>query len=244
MSGLKKSAAVLTPARALSSLPASHSQTGHSDQLGMTSDRTRQAMIDRLKAAGVNDPEVLQALKQVPRHRFVEEGLASRAYEEVALPIGFGQTISQPYIVARMLELARHGERLNKVLEIGTGCGYQAAVIAQIALEVYSIERIKGLHELARVCLRPYRLSNLRLVHGDGMIGLIQAAPFDAIILAAAGLEIPQELLTQLTVGGRLIAPIGQNQQFMYCIERISLTEWRRHKLEEVRFVPLQPGVV
>lgn len=214
------------------------------ENLGMTSERTRMAMVERLRQQGIEDEEVLRALGVVPRHQFVDEGLASRAYQDMALPIGFGQTISQPYIVARMLALARQSGPLTRVLEIGTGCGYQAAVLARLAQEIYSIERIKALHELARVRLRPHRISNLRLVHGDGMLGLPQVAPFNAIVIAAAGVEIPPSLLLQLEVGGRLVAPVGKNQQFLQCVMRTDVAQWQRMELEEVQFVPLQSGVV
>src|SRR5574341_566614 len=160
--------------------------------IGMTSQRTRARMVERLREQGIRDERVLAAMAAVPRHLFVDEALASRAYEDTALPIGFGQTISQPWVVARMIELLGTGRTLGKVLEVGTGCGYQAAVLAQSAVEVYSIERIKELHERARANLRELRLRNLRLVHGDGKAGLEKAAPFDSIIVAAAASQTPQ----------------------------------------------------
>src|SRR5207245_2349472 len=160
--------------------------------------RTRARMVERLREAGIRDERVLGAMGSVPRHLFVEEALASRAYEDTALPIGFSQTISQPYVVARMIELVIQEKPLGKVLEVGTGCGYQAAVLAQIFPEVYSIERIKALLERARANLLGLRLKNLRLAHGDGYAGLERAAPFQSIIVAAAARQIPDALLRQL----------------------------------------------
>jgi protein-L-isoaspartate(D-aspartate) O-methyltransferase len=176
--------------------------------VGMTSQRTRARMVERLRGEGIRDEQVLAAMGTVPRHLFVDEALASRAYEDTALPIGFGQTISQPYVVARMIEALRQGRKLGKVLEIGTGCGYQAAVLAGLADEVYSVERIHALLERARANLRGLRLSNLRLTHGDGNLGLEKAAPFDSIIVAAAAPELPQALLRQLAPGGRMVLPL------------------------------------
>src|SRR5690606_37166301 len=167
----------------------------------MISDAVRKAMVARVAQQGVKDVKVLAAMEAVPRHLFMEPALRSQAYIDASLPIGYHQTISQPYIVARMIEILRtnnNGGALNRVLEIGTGCGYQAAVLSQVAKEVYSIERIKGLHELAKANLRPMRVANIRLHYGDGMLGLPQVAPFDGIILAAAGLEVPQALLDQM----------------------------------------------
>lgn len=206
----------------------------------------RTAMVARVAKQGVRDAKVLAAMEAVPRHMFVEPGLASQAYVDASLPIGHRQTISQPYIVARMIEILRdnpRGAALNRVLEIGTGCGYQAAVLSMVAKEVYSIERIKPLHELAKANLRPLRIANIRLHYGDGMLGLPQAAPFDGIILAAAGLEVPQALLEQLNVGGRLIAPVGERNQVLQLIERIGKFEWSTSTLETCHFVPLRPGL-
>jgi len=210
----------------------------------LVSDAVRRAMVQRVAKQGVNDAVVLGALERVPRHLFMEEALASQAYIDASLPIGHHQTISQPYIVARMIEVMRSGGQLNKVLEIGTGCGYQAAVLACVAREVYSIERIKPLHELAKANLRPLRVPNLRLHYGDGMLGLPQAAPFDGIILAAAGLEVPQALLEQLAIGGRLVAPVGARSQHLELITRIGKTEWTSQTLEDCHFVPLRPGTI
>jgi protein-L-isoaspartate(D-aspartate) O-methyltransferase len=203
----------------------------------------RSAMTARVARQGVKDAQVLAALEAVPRHLFIEPALSAQAYIDASLPIGQHQTISQPYIVARMIEVLREGGPLNRVLEIGTGCGYQAAVLASVAQEVYSIERIKGLHELAKVNLRPLRISNLRLQYGDGMLGLPQAAPFDGIILAAAGLEVPQALLEQLAIGGRLVAPVGAQDQRLQRITRTGNSEWSSATLEACHFVPLRPGI-
>jgi protein-L-isoaspartate(D-aspartate) O-methyltransferase len=209
--------------------------------IGMTSQRTRDRMVARLREKGIKDEVVLAAMAAVPRHIFVEEALASRAYEDTALPIGFEQTISQPFIVARMLEALRGGRRLGRVLEVGTGCGYQAALLAQLAEEVYSIERIAALLEKARANLRPLRLANLRLVHGDGALGLSEAAPFDGIIVAAVASKLPEALLQQLAAGGRMVAPLGSLDQSLCLVERTraGLVEtW----LDAVRFVPLRSG--
>ena len=207
----------------------------------MTSQRTRDRMVVRLREQGIRDEMVLAAMASVPRHIFVEEALASRAYEDTALPIGFEQTISQPFVVARMIEAMRAQKPLEKVLEIGTGCGYQAALLARVARDVYSVERIAELLEKARGNLRPLRLSNLRLVHADGSMGVPEAAPFDGIIVAAAASRIPDALLQQLAPGGRMIVPVGSGDQALCLIERTTtgLTEkW----LDAVRFVPLRGG--
>ncbi len=212
----------------------------------LVSDAVRHAMVARVAKQGVKDAKVLAALEAVPRHLFVEPALSSQAYIDASLPIGHHQTISQPYIVARMIEVMRanaSGGVLDKVLEIGTGCGYQAAVLSLVAKEVYSIERIKPLHELAKSNLRPLRIANIRLQYGDGMLGLPQAAPFDGIILAAAGLEVPQALLEQLSIGGRLVAPVGARHQVLQLIERVGKFEWTNTTLEDCHFVPLRPGV-
>jgi protein-L-isoaspartate(D-aspartate) O-methyltransferase len=212
----------------------------------LVSDSVRRSMVARVAAQGVKDNTVLAALEAIPRHLFVEPALASQAYIDAALPIGYHQTISQPYIVARMIEVLRNGGRnpLNRVLEIGTGCGYQAAVLSRVAAEVYSIERIKPLHELAKANLRPLRIANIRLHYGDGMLGFPQLAPFDGIILAAAGLEVPQALLEQMAVGGRLIAPVGERHQVLQLVERAGKSEWTTMTLEACHFVPLRPGTL
>jgi protein-L-isoaspartate(D-aspartate) O-methyltransferase len=205
----------------------------------------RRAMAARVAREGVKDPQVLAALETMPRHMFIEPAMSSQAYADVSLPIGHNQTISQPYIVARMIELLKgSGQPLRRVLEIGTGCGYQAAVLSCVAQEVYSIERIKPLHELAKANLRPLRIANLRLQYGDGMLGLPQVAPFDGIILAAAGLEVPRALLEQLAIGARLVAPVGAQVQHLQRITRTGKSEWTSETLETCHFVPLRPGIV
>ena len=215
--------------------------------IGMTSQRTRERMANRLRDEGITDGRVLSAMAAVPRHVFVEEALASRAYEDTALPIGLGQTISQPYIVAKMIEALRAGGRdLGKVLEIGTGCGYQAAVLAHVAPEVYSIERIQALLDRARSNLLGLKLSNLRLTYGDGNLGLEKAAPFDSIIIAAAAPEVPPALLQQLAVGGRMILPLkmreaGRGTQRLVLIER-GPRGYSEKTMDAVRFVPLETG--
>lgn len=210
--------------------------------IGMTSQRTRARMVERLREKGIRDERVLAAMSVVPRHLFVEEALASRAYEDNALPLGFQQTISQPFVVARMVELARAGRELGKTLEVGAGCGYQAAVLAQIATEVYAIERIGPLLARARGNLRHLRLTNVRLKHADGNLGLPEAAPFDTIIVAAAAMRVPQALLDQLNVGGRLVLPLGQAEQALQVIERTP-QGYSEAKLDTVRFVPLVAGI-
>lgn len=210
--------------------------------IGMTSQRTRARMVERLRKDGIRDETVLAAMGAVPRHLFVEEALASRAYDDDALPIGYSQTISQPYVVARMIEALRAGRELGKVLEVGTGCGYQAAVLAQIATEVYSIERIAPLLAKARANLRKLRLSNLRLKHADGNLGLPEAAPFDSIILAAAARQVPQALLQQLSPGGRMILPFGTSDQVLRLVER-TRAGYSETALDAVRFVPMLTGV-
>lgn len=210
--------------------------------IGMTSQRTRDRMLARLREQGIKDEVVISAIGSIPRHIFVDEALSIRAYEDVSLPIGFGQTISQPYIVARMSEILRNGAPLQKVLEIGTGCGYQTAVMSKIAKEVYSIERIRPLVMKARGHLRELRCVNVKLDHADGNMGLPQFAPFDAIIVTAAASHIPQDLLDQLAIGGRLVIPVGTDEQILYLVERISELEYRQTKLEPVKFVPLLGG--
>ena len=210
--------------------------------LGMTSQRTRARMVQRLRDQGIHDERVLAAMGAVPRHLFVEEALASRAYEDTALPIGFGQTISQPYVVAKMIERLIAGRPPGKTLEVGTGCGYQAAVLAHVFPEVYSIERIKGLLERARRNLLALRLKNLRLVHGDGYAGLEGAAPFQAIIVAAAAPRLPEALLRQLASGGRMVLPLasGGGQRLML-VERNG-RGFAESRLDAVRFVPMEAG--
>jgi len=210
----------------------------------MATEALRRAMVARVARQGVQDRKVLAAMETVPRHLFIEPAMSAQAYVDASLPIGHNQTISQPYIVARMIEFMCDGKALERVLEIGTGCGYQAAVLSFVAKDVYSIERIKPLHELAKTNLRPLRISNLRLQYGDGMLGLPQVAPFDGIILAAAGLEVPQALLEQLAIGAHLVAPVGAQVQHLHRITRIGKSEWTSETLEACHFVPLRPGTI
>jgi protein-L-isoaspartate(D-aspartate) O-methyltransferase len=210
--------------------------------IGMTSQRTRTRMVERLRGSGITDERVLGAMAAVPRHLFVEEALASRAYEDTALPIGFAQTISRPFVVARMIELAIAAREPKNVLEVGTGCGYQAAVLAHIFPEVYSIERLKVLLERARANLLGFRLTNLRLAHGDGYAGLDKAAPFQCIIVAAAARRLPEALLRQLAPGGRMILPLHEGAgQRLVLIER-SGRGFIESELDPVRFVPMEMG--
>ncbi|HEX7934694.1 MAG TPA: protein-L-isoaspartate(D-aspartate) O-methyltransferase [Paraburkholderia sp.] len=262
-SSAKTAAAAPVPARTVSkpasqSAPAAKSATWPNERsaapnvalngaMALTSERVRERMVERLRANGVADPRVLNAMAVVPRHMFVDPGLAVQAYEDAALPIGHHQTISKPSVVARMIELAAAGRALNNVLEIGTGCGYQAAVLSQVAREVYSIERIKPLSERAKTNLRPLRIPNIRLHYGDGRLGLPSAAPFDAILIAAAGLDVPQALLEQLAIGGRLVAPVGSQEgqsQVLTLVERLGPAQWRESRLDRVFFVPLKSGVI
>ena len=209
--------------------------------IGMTSQRTRSRMLARLREQGIRDEVTLAAMGAIPRHIFVDEALSSRAYEDVSLPIGFGQTISQPYIVARMTEILRGNGNLGRVLEIGTGCGYQTAVLSKLAKEVYSVERISPLLMKARGNLRELRMRNMKLKHADGTMGLPELAPFDGIIVTAASGHIPEDLLAQLAIGGRMVIPVGTDEQTLYLIERTP-TEYRQSKLEAVKFVPLLGG--
>ena len=211
--------------------------------IGMTSQRTRARMVERLRAKGIRDERVLGALAAVPRHLFVDEALASRAYEDDALPIGFGQTISHPYVVARMIELVLENKKPGNVLEVGTGCGYQAAVLAHIYPEVYSVERIKALLARARRNLLGLRLANLRLAHGDGYAGLEQAAPFHSIVVAAAAPRVPDALARQLAAGGRMILPLSaaNGAQRLVLIERNG-RGFLESELDPVRFVPMEAG--
>jgi protein-L-isoaspartate(D-aspartate) O-methyltransferase len=223
------------------------SRVGHQSTHALTSERVRERMVERLRANGITDARVLAAMAAVPRHMFVDPGLATQAYEDAALPIGHHQTISKPSVVARMIELVAAGRTLRNVLEIGTGCGYQAAVLSQVATDVYSIERIRPLSERAKLNLRPLRVPNIRLHYGDGRLGLPAVAPFDAIVIACAGLDVPQALLDQLAVGGRLVAPVGSQTaqaQILTLVERVSPTQWRESQLDRVFFVPLKSGVI
>jgi len=213
--------------------------------IGMTSQRTRARLIERLREQGIKDEAVLAAMFEVPRHLFVDEAMASRAYDDVSLPINFNQTISQPYIVARMIEVLRgpdpHNRTLDRVLEIGTGCGYQAAVLAQLAREVYSVERIQPLYERARKQLRDLKIRNVSVRYADGSTGFPDAAPFDGIIMAAAAPALSVTLREQLAVGGRMVLPVGVQEQRLYLIER-DASGFRETRLETVKFVPLLIG--
>lgn len=209
--------------------------------IGMTSQRTRDRMVQRLREQGIKDEMVLGAMNAIPRHIFVDEALSIRAYEDVSLPIGFGQTISQPYIVARMTEILRGGNPLGRVLEIGTGCGYQTAVLSKVAQEVYSVERISPLLMKARGNLRELRTRNVKVKHADGHYGLPDIAPFDGIMVTAGATHIPDELLQQMAVGGRMVIPVGTQEQTLILVERLP-EEFRQTKLEAVKFVPLLGG--
>ena len=211
--------------------------------IGMTSQRTRDRLIARLVEMGIKSGEVLDVIKNTPRHLFVDEALASRAYENTALPIGFNQTISQPYIVARMTEALRGGVPLKNVLEIGTGCGYQTAVLARLAGKVYSIERIAALLNRARQRLTSLKIHNVRLKHGDGNRGWPEHAPYDGIIVAAAPEGVPEVLLQQLAPGGRLVIPVGMaGGQKLLLITRTE-SGYHEEQLDLVSFVPMQEGV-
>lgn len=216
--------------------------------IGMTSQRTRVRMVERLRESGIRDEKVLAAMGAVPRHVFVEQALAHRAYEDTALPLGFQQTISQPYVVARMIELLRANKEgapreLGKTLEIGAGCGYQAAILGVLSKHVFAVERIAPLLAKARQNLRELKLTHVRLKHADGMLGLKEAAPFDTIIVAAAAARVPQALLEQLAPGGRLILPLaGGSEQVLSLIER-QPQGFVETRYDAVRFVPLLPGV-
>jgi protein-L-isoaspartate(D-aspartate) O-methyltransferase len=209
--------------------------------IGMTSPRTRTRMIDRLRAQGIQDEVVLAAMNTIPRHIFVDEALASRAYDDVSLPIGNYQTISQPYVVARMIEILRNGKPLNKVLEVGTGCGYQAAVLGQVAKEVFSVERIQQLYKRASATLRELNIRNVSLSYADGTLGRPDLAPFDGIIMAAAPTHVPDALLAQLAIGGRLVLPLGSNEQVLTLIVRTE-QGYVEQSLEAVKFVPVLMG--
>jgi protein-L-isoaspartate(D-aspartate) O-methyltransferase len=218
------------------------SGNGHSG-IGMTSARTRERLIQRLTEQGIRDPRVLDRIRNVPRHLFMDEAIASRAYEDTALPIGFGQTISQPYVVARMTEAVTVGGTPEKVLEIGTGCGYQTAVLAPLVGKLYSIERIAPLLDKARKRVRKLGLKNVRFKHADGAEGWKSLAPFDAILVAAAPHAVPMTLLKQLKDGGRLVAPIGpEGQQELLRLTRRG-DQYIRERLGIVSFVPLVGGV-
>lgn len=212
--------------------------------IGMTSQRTRARMVDRLREQGIKSPLVLDAMATVPRHLFLEEGLQHRAYEDTPLPIGEGQTISSPYIVAQSCELASQGKPMEIVLEIGCGCGYQAAVLGRIAKKVVSVERIAKLVGKARHTLRELRINNVLIKNADGTHGYPAGAPYDAIVVAAAMPFIPDELKAQLKPGGRLVVPVGRGDvQHLMVIEAREGGGYSERDIEAVKFVPLLPGV-
>lgn len=210
--------------------------------IGMTSQRTRDRLIERLREKGIRDETVLDVIRRTPRHLFVDEALSSRAYEDTALPIGFNQTISQPYIVARMTEALLANGVPNKVLEVGTGSGYQAAVLAQLVPKVYTVERIAALVPIARQRFRALTLHNLNLKQSDGSWGWPQQAPFDAILVTAAPAEIPLPLLEQLADGGRLVIPVGGSSGQTLAVVTRKGSVYERENLEPVSFVPLVGG--
>ncbi|MBG9387322.1 protein-L-isoaspartate(D-aspartate) O-methyltransferase [Caenimonas aquaedulcis] len=217
--------------------------------LGLDSQAVRTRMVEKLAAQGISDARVLGAMGAVERHRFVDTALITQAYEDTSLPIGLGQTISKPNVVARMIELLLGGRtdaqgRLGRVLEIGTGCGYQAAVLARVASEVYSIERLRGLHDKARENLRTFRLANVHLLFGDGMVGYAKGAPYAGIIAAAGGQSVPQAWIDQLAVGGRIVAPtvMADGKQALVVLEKTP-HEMKQCVLEAVHFVPLKSGI-
>ena len=214
--------------------------------IGMTSQRTRERLIQRLREKGIQNNSVLEVIQSTPRHLFMDEALASRAYEDTALPIGYGQTISQPYIVARMTELLLLEGTPEKVLEVGTGCGYQTAILAQIVSRTYSVERIEGLLQQTRKRLRMLKLNNVRCKHSDGSWGWPENAPFDAIIVTAAPPEIPHALLAQLAMGGRMVIPVGDQGgvQKLVVIKRMDSASYEQVEYEAVSFVPLVGGAV
>ena len=216
--------------------------------IGMTSVRTRTRMIERLREQGIRDEVVLAAMNAVPRHIFVDEALAIRAYDDSPLPIGHGQTISQPWVVARMTELARNGGTLERVLEIGTGCGYQTAVLARLAGEVYSVERIGALVAKARRILQSLKVKNVHLKHGDGSTDLGEELEVDAIIVTAAATHVPTALLKYLAPGGRMVLPLAQRDEHGEGVQRLTVLEataggYREQTLDAVRFVPLLSGL-
>ena len=212
--------------------------------IGMTSQRTRERLIQRLYDVGLSNPQVLEVIRRTPRHLFVDEALSHRAYEDTALPIGNNQTISQPYMVGRMTELLLANGPLDKVLEIGTGSGYQTAVLAQLVERVFSVERIQSLQERAKEQLAELNLRNVVYRWGDGWDGWNALAPYNGIIVTAGASEVPQALLDQLAVGGRLVIPVGEgnDQQLLLIVREVH--GFVRHALEGARFVPLLSGTL
>jgi protein-L-isoaspartate(D-aspartate) O-methyltransferase len=243
--------ALIRPQRPLAAAHADAALRPPASGLGLDSADVRARMVERLRQDGVSHPRVLAAFAAVPRHVFVDAGLATQAYEDTSLPIGHGQTISKPSVVARMLELMFAGSNaaaageLGAVLEIGTGCGYQAALLCQTGKRVVSVERLKALHEKARELLAPMRQTRLRLVFGDGMLGHAPGAPYDSIVAAAGGSEIPQPWLDQLALGGRLVSPVqqrGGRGQVLVVVDRRA-EGYERSVHEAVKFVPLKSGL-
>ena len=235
-----KSATLSTTKPALTRQPSAHG-------LGLDSQAVRLRMVQKLADQGVSDARVLSAMGSIERHRFVDSALVNQAYEDTSLPIGLGQTISKPGVVSRMLELLLNGQsnQIGRVLEIGTGCGYQAALLSLLCKEVYSIERLRGLHEKARENLRTLRLPNVHLLFGDGMEGYAKGAPYAGIIAAAGGEAVPQTWLDQLAVGGRLVAPVaaaGGKKQALMVIDKTD-QGLNQMVLESVHFVPLKSGI-
>jgi protein-L-isoaspartate(D-aspartate) O-methyltransferase len=212
------------------------------DGIGMTSDRTRMRMVETLRREGITDERVLNAMLEIPRHKFVEEGIASRAYEDVALPIGHGQTISSPTIVGLMTQLLLEVKPMGKVLEVGTGCGYQTAVLGKLVKEVYTLERIAPLMDKARRNLRDLRFYNIRYKHADGHAGYPEGAPYDGILMAASATHVPEALKQQLAIGGRMVLPVGIEEQWLYTVDRTA-NGYVEQKRMGVRFVPLLPGI-
>jgi protein-L-isoaspartate(D-aspartate) O-methyltransferase len=248
--GRPAKSAVLRPQRPLAHAHEVAGRVGKPSGLGLDSAGVRRRMADRLGQAGIVDKSVLDAIAAVPRHLFVDAALVTQAYEDTSLPIGHGQTISKPSVVARMIELllggvnARAARGLGKTLEIGTGCGYQAALLARLSRQVISIERLRALHDKARELLAPLRAHNLRLVYGDGMIGHAPNAPYDSIIAAAGGADLPAAWLEQLAIGGRLVSPVqeaGGSRQVLVVVDRTE-TGYDRSSCEVVQFVPLKSG--
>lgn len=211
--------------------------------IGMTSARTRERLVARLRDKGIADPRVLDVIRNTPRHLFIDEALAHQAYDDTALPIGHGQTISQPWVVARMTELLIEKGIPQKVLEVGTGSGYQTAVLAALCPQIWSVERIRPLQDLARKRLQALGMAAVQLRHADGGLGWASEAPFDGILAACGRPDVPADLLAQLADGGRLVMPVGEaDSQYLTVIDREG-NDYRQRKLEQVRFVPFQRGI-
>jgi protein-L-isoaspartate(D-aspartate) O-methyltransferase len=212
--------------------------------IGMTSQRTRDRLVQRLRDQGITEPRVLEAIRYTPRHLFVDEALGHRAYEDTALPIGHGQTISKPLVVARMTELLVEGRQPSRVLEVGTGSGYQAAILCQLVAQVFSVERIAALQVVARQRLRRLGLSNARIRHSDGSVGWEREAPFDGILVTAAPQTVPEGLLSQLALGGVLVIPLGDSGRQSLCRITRRRVMLEREDIGQVSFVPWQLGAI